>query len=90
MYTPTLHKPIPMETRVRIPAGYITMAPLYGRVVGISSIHIVFGYIVLLDHPLDTEYGPQCAVVVNGPQLESEDGLTNWRLDEGVQYVPCV
>lgn len=78
---PTLHKPVPMGSRVKVPKYFhSSSAELWGEVVGISFAHVIFGYIVLLDEPLETLYGPQKAVVVNGPELEGPDG-TNWRLD---------
>ena len=79
---PTLHKPIPMNTRVRLPRYFSDpfRTPILGTVVGISSIHVIFTYIVLLDVPLTISYGVVKAVVVSGPELESEDGETNWRL----------
>ena len=85
---PTLHKPIPMNTRVRLPRYFSDpfRTPIFGTVVGISSIHeiqadpFIFTYIVLLDVPLTISYGVVKAVVVSGPELESEDGKTNWRL----------
>lgn len=79
-YEPGLHKPVPMNARVRIPAHYIGK-PATGTVVGIAMIHIVFCYIVLLDEPIDTEYGQQRALSIGGAELESEDGTANWRLE---------
>ena len=70
MTQPTLHKPIPMEARVIVP--HIDRV---GTVVGISSMHVVFTYIVLLDEPWED----QRAVVAHGPLLEGEDG-SNWRI----------
>ena len=80
MLTHTLHKPLPMNSRVIIPSGYINDKEFHGTVVGISFLHIIFSYIVLLDNPVDTEYGEQRAVVVQGSALEGEDG-SNWRLN---------
>ncbi len=76
---PTMHKPIPVGTRVRVPAGYACADAITGTIVGISSWHVVFMYIVSLDVPLDTDYGMQSAIVVHGPSLESEDGTANWK-----------
>ena len=73
---PTLHKPVPMETRVRY-AG----TDHVGTIVGVASMHVVFMYIVLLDTPIDSPEGRVRAIVAGGPQLESEDGLTHWRLE---------
>ena len=81
---PTLHKPIPMETRVRFPRGLNPNATdyQYGTVVGVASLHVLFTYIVLLDEPMDSAEGRVRAVGVIGPLLESADGTKNWRLDQ--------
>ena len=72
---PTLHKPIPMNTRVRLDTS-IYPGNILGTVIGISFQHVIFGYIVLLDEPItymDDTFG---AISVPGPQL--------WPID------PCV
>jgi hypothetical protein len=76
-YEPALHKNVPMGARVVVPsyAGGGT-----GTVVGISSVHILFSYIVLLDVPIDSPYGITSAVCVGGPELNDVDG-THWRLN---------
>lgn len=79
MYEPTLHKPVPLESRVRLPFHYFGKE-VKGTVVGISSMHVIFVYIVLLDEAQDSEFGKVRAVAVPGAELESEDGSTNWRL----------
>lgn len=80
MYTPTLHKPVPMGAEVIVPAEY-TGRTRKGKVVGIASIHVVFQYIILLDdgEEIESEYGIQRALTVAGPALEAPDG-THWRL----------
>lgn len=80
MYEPALHKPVPMDTRVRIPAHYLGK-PAVGTVVGVSSVHVIFTYIVLLDEAVSSEYGKIRALSINGAELDSEDGMTNWRLN---------
>lgn len=81
-YEPGLHKPVPMNARVRIPEHYLGRGKRdTGTVVGIAAIHVVFSYIILLDEPIETEYGQTRALSIGGAQLESEDGLTHWRLD---------
>lgn len=75
---PTLHKPVPMNTRVVIPALYAG-EERRGTVVGIAFVHVVFSYIVLLDEPVDTPYGSQRAITVPGGDLTGEDG-SNWML----------
>lgn len=80
MLEPTLHKPIPMDSRVIIPTGFSKLdRPLQGTVVGIAMCHVVFAYIVLLDEPITSEYGPQRALSVPGSALETPDG-GNFRL----------
>ncbi len=39
MITPTMHRPIPMNTRVVVPASYGTAANAHGTVVGIAHVH---------------------------------------------------
>ena len=82
MHKPTLHKEVPMGTRVYIPLTYHSdkTKRLAGTVSGISSMHVVFGYIVILDEELPSEFGNLKAVVVNGPELEGING-ENWRLE---------
>jgi hypothetical protein len=79
---PTLHKPVPLQTRVQIPESYLgpTATSFTGRVVGIASMHVIFTYIVLLDQTLQTDEGPTDAVVVPGSDLMNEGGTYAWRL----------
>lgn len=77
---PSLHKPVPMGSRVKIPEYYIPNSKT-GTVVGISLMYVIFTYIVLLDEPIDSEFGKISAIAVHGTELVSEDGLTHWRLD---------
>lgn len=79
MLQPSLHKPIPMNSRVVVPAHYLGKG-VSGRVVGISSMHVIFIYIVLLDVPIDSEYGRMEAISVSGSELNGEDGK-HWRLE---------
>lgn len=83
MNEPTLHKPVPMQTRVQVPVEWLGPGreSYLGTVAGISSIHMLFYYIVILDCPLETEYGTQTAVSVVGTQLMDESGVYAWRLD---------
>jgi len=69
-----------MGTKVIVPAGYAAIEAVTGTVVGIASLHVIFSYIVLLDSPLQTEYGEWKAIVVHGPSLETPDGK-NFRLE---------
>jgi len=73
-YGPTPRKSVPMGTRVVSPGGYCSTEVVKGRVVGIASVHMVFHYIVLLDSPIETEYGTQGAITVLGSLLEGEGG----------------
>jgi hypothetical protein len=81
---PTLHKPVPMKSRVIVPEAFVgeSYGDRPGTVVGISSVHVVFVYVVLLDQEISTEWGIMQAVCVPGPQLEKYEG-GNWRLEEG-------
>lgn len=78
-YEPGLHKPVPMGTRVKVGRPYVDSERL-GTVVGVSSVHVVFGYIVLLDEAIPTDYGPARAIVMNGPEIETPEGV-HFRLD---------
>lgn len=78
-YQPTLHKPVPMGARVKLTAPYV-QDEAYGEVVGISSTHVIFNYIVLLDKPVESPYGTIRALSVVGSHLEGENG-ENWRLE---------
>lgn len=81
MNQPTLHKPVPIGSRVKIPDYFDKdKTPRFGRVAGISSVHVIFSYIVILDKPLQTEFGLVDAIIVNGPELKSEDGMSDWKL----------
>lgn len=91
---PTLHKPVPMNSRVRLPLewcpGPAVGIPAKGTVVGIASVHVVFQYIVLLDTPIISEYGQQRAVVCGGPQLTCLETGKDWRFssdDDRNQYL---
>ncbi len=81
MTSPTFHYPIPMNSRVRVPDTYLGRKAV-GTVVGISSVYMAFTYIVLLDEPHTAEFGEISAITVLGPELTSEDGLSDWRLKE--------
>lgn len=79
--TPTLHKPVPLQIRVKVPGIYIgdSTSEATGRVVGIASMHVIFTYIVLLDKTVETAEGPTDAVVVPGSELMNEEGVYAWR-----------
>lgn len=66
--TPTLHKPIPMDSRVRIQESFLG-EETYGTVIGVSSMHVIFTYIVLLDSPRTADFGTYRAVAVHGTEL---------------------
>ena len=77
---PTMHKPVPMGARVKIP-DYYGMGGEWGVVAGIASTHVIFHYIVILDKPFnDPDYGEVKAVSVIGSELEGENG-EHWRLE---------
>lgn len=78
MRKPTLHLEVPIGSRVLIPTTYRNDGKSRaGTVIGVSSMHVIFTYIILLDEPI----GECSGVAVNGPELDAEDG-TNWRLPE--------
>lgn len=68
-----------MNTRVRIPDSYLGRKA-FGTVVGVSSMHVIFHYIILLDEPFQAEFGEIRALTVIGSELTSEDGSQDWRL----------
>jgi len=80
--SPTLHKPIPLQTRVVVPELYLgpNQKSYRGKVVGISSQHVIFTYIVSLDCAIQTEYGVTTAITVDGANLMDENGQYAWRL----------
>lgn len=71
---PTMHRPVPMNTRVVIAPGYVQRDAVKGTVRGIATMHVVFQYIVVLDEPIQTDQGEIGAVAVTGPSLTGEDG----------------
>lgn len=80
--TPSMHKPVPMGARVKIPPYYFNAdKEIWGTVEGVSWKHVIFIYIVVLDERIETDdLGSIKAVTVSGPELEGEDGL-HWRVD---------
>ena len=80
MPTPTLHKPIPMGSAVRSMEG-CGLPQFTGTVVGISSQHVIFHYIISLDSPIVVEGEEHLAVTAPGTLLESLDRSSNWRLE---------
>lgn len=86
---PQYHKEVPMGSHVLVPDNHHKIfdketgekKKLSGKVSGISSYGVVFTYIVILDEPMPTEYGPMKAISVHGPLLVGVDGK-HWRLDE--------
>ncbi len=80
---PTLHKPVPMGTRVLVPEHYMGLKdgkPYEGEVVGVAFFHVIYSYIVLLDAPFESSYGVIKAVTVTGGELVGTDG-TDWKID---------
>ena len=82
MYKPTLHKEVPLGTKVYIPLAYHSDKDkrYTGTVAGIAFMHVIFGYIIILDEELPSEFGNLKAVVVSGPELEGVNG-EHWRLE---------
>jgi len=78
---PTLHKPVPMGVRVKIPGHYHGKdREVWGEVQGVASAHVVWTYIVILEKELETPFGTVRAVTVPGPELEGEGGI-DWRYE---------
>lgn len=79
--TPTLHKDIPLQTRVRIDKQYLGRE-VTGTVGGIASAHVIFHYIVVLDEPHIHDGEVYTAITVIGSHLMDEAGVYRWRLDQ--------
>jgi hypothetical protein len=81
---PTLHKPVPLQTRVIVPVQYLGADKhnFKGIVAGIATVHVIFTYIILLDEPIVTNDGLTSAIIVDGPNLMDEDGVYAWRLSK--------
>ena len=76
---PTLHDPVPMGVRVKVPGHYHNEnGEVWGEVQGVASAHVIWTYIVVLDEALATPFGVVRAVTVPGPELEGERGA-HWR-----------
>lgn len=72
---PSMHKPIPMGTRVSHKTGYGTGYPDFtGTVVGIASIHAIYHYIVALDLGIVVDGEIHTALSVPGTLLVGTDG----------------
>lgn len=83
MMKPTLHRLIPLETRVLIHRDYFPhkRESYTGRVIGIKyDDYITFTYIVLLDVPIQEEFGISNTIEIWGHELMNEDGVYEWRL----------
>lgn len=78
-HTPTLHKPVPMQTRVKIPIYYLGEQQT-GTVAGIAFQHVVFAYIVILDEPFFYQAEFITAITVLGSELMDENGEFAWKL----------
>lgn len=81
LMTPSLHKPVPMGTRVLMKEE-LTGKEESGRVVGIATMSMIFQYIVLLDNPHECEYGSIEAVAVPGSMLINEETGRSYRLND--------
>lgn len=76
---PTLHKPIPLQTRVTVE---VYGKQHLGTIGGIASMHVIFTYIVVLDEPYeDPDYGLTSAIVIHGPMCRGLNG-EHWRNEE--------
>lgn len=74
MLQPTLHRPIPMSSRVIVSDGFLEKESS-GTVVGIAYQHVIFGYVVLLDEPVfvNARNELHAAIVVPGSFLRVVD-----------------
>jgi hypothetical protein len=77
--TPTLHKDVPLQTRVRVDAQYLGKE-VTGTVAGIASLHVVFQYIIILDAPHQHDGETYTAITALGSHLMNEEGVYAWRL----------
>lgn len=76
---PTMHRPVPMNTHVVIPALFLGKE-VTGTVVGIASVHVIYQYIVQLDRPhQDPDLGEIRVILVDGCQLLDAEGQPAWR-----------
>lgn len=80
--TPTLHLPVPMQSRVIVPKGYL-LEEATGTVAGVAMAHHIFSYIVILDKPIPFEGESISAITVGGSELMDEAGHYAWRLPQG-------
>jgi hypothetical protein len=81
MLQPTLHKPVPLGSSVRI----IETGSLNGKtgiVAGIAWQHVIFVYIIILDEPIQTKEGLTLAVTLPGTLLQSTVDGSDWKLDK--------
>ena len=78
MSEPTIHRPIPLQTRVILPEY---LGNLTGKVAGIYLMGPIFHYIVILDKPLNNEFGENNAISISGTELRSEVTGLKWLLD---------
>jgi len=79
--TPSLHLPVPMQTRCRVDAQYLGKE-VTGIVGGIATCHVMFHYIVILDEPYVEPVTGETftAISVLGPHLMDEGGRYAWRV----------
>lgn len=75
---PTLHKPVPLQTRVRVHESYLGHE-VRGTVAGIASQHVVFMYIIVLDEPHVFDGEAFTAITVVGSHLMNENGEFEWK-----------
>ena len=79
MPLPTMHKPIPMMTRVLLP-DYVFNSRSYGNVVGVSSQGVFFTYIIELDKEIFIEdVGNVLFVSISGLELRDSEG-NSWNI----------
>lgn len=77
---PTMHKPIPIGTRVKVIPGGLPddiIDKVRGEIQGVASTNFFFVYILLLDEPIDVpDIGFCKCISMSGLMLEGEDGTS--------------
>jgi len=77
---PTMHKPIPVGTRVKVIPGGLpddVINKVRGEIQGVVSTSFFYVYILLLDEPIDVpDIGFCKCISMSGLMLEGEDGTS--------------
>ena len=65
---PTLHPEFAMGSYVTINDGH--HSTMHGVVSGVAQVGVIFNYIIILDNPIETEFGVVEAVSIPGVALK--------------------